>query len=98
MPDKWKTYYFWDSAGYGFLKTRMFYFKDSPEEMYYVSFLEFPDTTSTSIAIRSVFNGKNWNKEEDTHRHEKNRIENRFDSEIVSKLETFSNSHAFRDK
>jgi len=96
MPDKWKTYDFWDSAGYGFLDTRMFYFNSSPEEMYYVSFLKFPDSNSTSIAIRSVFDGKRWVNEDNTSRHEKYRIENRFDSEIVSKLEKYSNSNAIR--
>jgi hypothetical protein len=97
MPPKWKTYDFWDSAGYGFLETRMFYFKNSPEEMYWVSFLEFPDTTTTSISIRSVFDGSHWNNEGDTHRHEKNRIEARFDEEIISKLESFSHSHVVKD-
>ncbi len=41
---KWKKYDFWDKygTGYGFLETRMFYFKNPPEEMYYVSFIEYP--------------------------------------------------------
>ena len=96
MPDKWKKYDFWDSAGYGFLETRMFYFSKPPEEMYYVSFLEYPDTMTTTISIRSVFNGEHWTEEGDTRRQEENRIENRFDSEIVSKLENLSNSHAVK--
>jgi hypothetical protein len=99
MPAKWKKYDFWDSAGYGFLETRMFYFKNPPEEMYYVSFIEYPsqDTTTTTISIRSVFNGDRWTKEEDTHRQEELRIEKRFDSEIVSKIGRFSNSYVITD-
>ncbi len=72
----------------------MFYFRTSPEEMYYVSFLDYPDTMTTTISIRSVFNGERWTNEGDTRRREEDRIENRFDSEIVSKLERFSNSTA----
>jgi hypothetical protein len=99
MPAKWKKYDFWGAAGYGFLETRMFYFKNPPEEMYYVSFIDYPsqDTTTTTISIRSVFNGERWSKEEDTHRQEEDRIEKRFDSEIVSKLGRFSNSYVITD-
>lgn len=99
MPTKWKKYDFWESAGYGFLDTRMFYFKNPPEEMYYVSFLDYPsqDSSTTTISIRSVFNGQRWVKEEDTHRKEEERIEKRFDSEIVSKLGKFAHAYVITD-
>lgn len=64
--------------------------------MYWVSFIEYPDTNTSTIAIRSVFNGKVWTEEGDTHRGERTRIEERFDSAIVSKLERLSGSTAVK--
>ena len=68
--------------------------------MYYVSFVgdeqTFKDTTHIGVAIRSVFIGskRKWLKEEDFTREEENRIQARFKSEIISKLEKYTNSKA----
>lgn len=101
LPEKWKYYNNWEEKGYGFLDTRIFYFKSSPEEMYYVSFVGDDDpihdsTKETKIAIRSVFNvNTNWMLEENKNRSEKERITKRFKDEIVSKLEEYTNTKTY---
>jgi hypothetical protein len=102
IPNKWKARDNWKSRGYDFLDTRIFYFSSSPEEMYYVSFYGDAnesiqaDTTTTGISIRAVNSGADahWAKESDFSPSEKKRIDERFRSEIVSKLEAYSNSEA----
>ena len=39
IPDNLKHLDDWKKRGYGFLDSRIFYFKSSPEEMYYVTFV-----------------------------------------------------------
>ena len=53
------------------------------------------DTTHIDIAISSVFSKRkgNWS-EEDFSREEENRIQSRFKTEIISKLEKYTNSKA----
>jgi hypothetical protein len=99
-PDKWKKEDDWKERGYDFLDSRIFYFKSEPEEMYYVSFYgdandaHQADTTNTGISIRAVDNGANyiWTKESDISSSEERRIKKRFQSEIISKLEKFTNT------
>jgi hypothetical protein len=105
IPEKWDSLNDWSQRGYDFLDTRIFYFSSNPEEMYYVSFYGDAndtiqkDTTRTSLSIRAVHDGKNgWNLEDEFSNKEKNRIENRFDQEIISKLEKFSGVKAEREK
>jgi hypothetical protein len=98
IPDRYKDYNNWSKRGYDFLDSRIFYFKQLPEEMYYVTFVGdeeiFKDTTHIDIAIRSVFIGskKKWVKQEDFTEEENNRIQARFKNEIISKLERYTNS------
>lgn len=98
IPDKLQEYNFWSKSGYDFLYSRLIYFNEFPEEMFYVSFVgeeqTFKDTTHADIAIRSVFTGskKKWLKEEDFSEEEKIRITNRFENEILSKLEKYTDS------
>jgi hypothetical protein len=93
IPDKLKEYNFWSKSGYDFLESRLIYFDEFPEEMYYISFVGdekvFKDSTHADIAIRSVFlcSKKKWLKEEDFNENEKTRIKNRFENEILLKLE-----------
>ncbi|MES2575592.1 MAG: hypothetical protein V4572_11655 [Bacteroidota bacterium] len=100
IPKKWEEYNNWSKRGYNFLESRIFYFKEKPEEMYYISFIgdeeTFKDTTHIDIAIRSVFIGskKKWLKKEDLKKEEENRIQSRFKSEIISKLEKYTSSNA----
>ncbi|MBG6188405.1 hypothetical protein [Flavobacterium sp. CAN_S2] len=102
IPDKWKSYDVWGYWGKNSLEARTFYLKSNPEEMYYVSFIGdeemLKDTTHIDIAIRSVFTRRHlkWLKEEDCNDKEKERIEERFDREIISKLEEYTNVKAIR--
>lgn len=98
IPSKWNDNNDWSKRGYDFLESRIFYFKDSLEEMYYISFVgdenTFKDTTHIDVAIRSVFmeSKKIWLKQEDFTKEEENRIQTRFKTEIISKLEKYTNS------
>ncbi len=100
IPSKWIEYDHWSKSGYDFLDSRLLYFNQSPEEMYYISFVgdeeTFKDTTHIDIAIRSVFIGRKrkWLKQEDFNKEEENRIQTRFKTEIISKLEKYTNSKA----
>lgn len=97
IPTKWKEFDNWSQRGFSFLESRIFYFREPPEEMYYVAFVNYSgaDTTKSIIAIRAVFqeHGKNiWLSKGDLRSKEADRIQKRFDSEIVSKLERYTKS------
>lgn len=100
IPDKFQDYNSWSERGYDFLDSRLFYFSEFPEEMYYISFIgldqTFKDTTHIDIAIRSVFieSKERWLEEKDFTEDEKIRINSRFKNEILSKLEEYTNSKA----
>lgn len=103
IPEKWKEYDTWEKRGFGSLDTRIFYFQSEPEEMYYVSFVgdgneKQDENGPTILAIRSIFTKRHnkWLKEEDCDDNLKERIENRFDTEIISKLEKYSGIKAIR--
>ena len=85
------------------MDSRIFYFKSEPEEMYYVTFVSDGNENQerngpTILAIRSVFTKKhnNWLLIDDFEITEKERIEKRFEVEIVSKLEKYSKTKALR--
>jgi len=97
IPEKWKVFNSWSENGYGFLESRIFYFNSSPEEMYYVTFIGdsamLADATKTGIGVRAVFNGDangKWFLDQDLDSREKQRMEKRFDGEIISKLEEYT--------
>ncbi|MCC9073236.1 hypothetical protein LNQ49_16790 [Flavobacterium sp. F-65] len=100
IPAKYQNFNNWSKRGYDFLDSRIFYFSQSPEEMYYISFVgdeqNLKDTTHIDIAIRAVFAGnkKKWLKQEDFTKEEENRIQERFKTEIISKLEKYTNNDA----
>lgn len=89
IPEKWKKFDTWEERGYDFLDSRIFYFKDSPEEMYYVTFRgekANPSIDPIDIAIRAVSNGKGrWLMQDDFSKKEIERIESRLESEILLK-------------
>ena len=78
----------------------LFTLKKKPEEMYYFSFVgdeeTFKDSTHIDIAIRSVLIGRKmkWLKQEDFRKEEESRIQTIFKTEIISKLEKYTNSDA----
>ena len=103
IPEKWEEYNTWKQRGYDFLYSRIFYFKSEPEEMYYVTFVSDGNENQerngpTILAIRSVFTKKhnNWLLIDDFEITEKERIEKRFEVEIVLKLEKYSKTKALR--
>ncbi|GGH20492.1 hypothetical protein FAZ19_09810 [Sphingobacterium alkalisoli] len=102
MPDKWQDRDNWAERGYGFLEARIFYFNENPEEMYYVSFMGdstmLADSEKISIAIRAVYNGgTGWILENDLYKQERERIETRFDKEIIHRLESYTQVKARRE-
>jgi len=106
-PPKWKEEEeSWKKRGYDFLDARFFYLQDTPEELYYVSFIGDENDSiqsnanSVSIAIRAVFTRKNnrWLYEKDFNEEEKTRIENRFNNVIISKLEKYVGAKALIEK
>lgn len=99
IPNKWKDLDNWSASGYGFLDSRIFYFKTSPEEMYYVSFYgdgnekTQTDTTSIAISIRAISKGNpKWLLESDLTEIEKKRISDRFYKDVILKLEDYTKS------
>jgi hypothetical protein len=95
IPDKWKDFDNWSERGYDFLEGRILYFAASPEEMYYITVLAGDETRA---AVRAVHTGTGrWLLEEDFSSTEKERIETRFDFEIISKLETLTKSKSVRE-
>ncbi|WP_026898917.1 hypothetical protein [Daejeonella oryzae] len=102
IPDKWKDFDSWSRNGYDFLESRIFYLREHPEEMYYVSFVGdsamLANPKQVVIAIRAVNKGDyKWYLEEDCDKKERERIESRFDQEIISKLEGYTQCKAKRD-
>lgn len=104
IPNKWKTFDDWHERGYDFLDSRIFYFKTNPEEIYYVTFIGDAndsiqvDTTKTALSIRAYRNNKfGWTKEEDLSSKEKKRVQQRFDQEIISKLEEYTNTKSMKE-
>ena len=99
IPSKWEFQNDWSQRGYNFLESRIFYFKSFPEEMYYVTIQDTENSSSTKnigIAVRSVFKGNanRWYLNDDCDSKERKRIENRFDTEIITKLEELTKTKA----
>lgn len=94
IPDEWKEFDSWHERGYDFLDSRIFYFGDPPKEMYYVTYIGdkkmLSNPNSVEIAIRAVNNGAyHWILRHELSDKEAMRIMNRFDSEIVVKLQKY---------
>ena len=87
---------------HSYLRTIIFYFKDEPEEMYYVTFvgLGLGDNPNYSrLAIRGVENGKgSWKRYDDFSTTEQLRVAKRFDREIVKRLESISGVTSYVEK
>ena len=103
IAEKWIKYEHWKNSGFDFLDSRIFYFQTEPEEMYYVTFVENGNENQnnfgpTILAVRSVFTKRHnkWLKKENCSEKLKERIESRFETEIISKLELYSGIIATR--
>jgi len=88
IPEKWKKFDDWKDRGYGFLDSRIFYFRNNPEEMFYVTITG--DTSAQShsqMSIRAVCRGNaKWLLQENFSKSEIEKIELKFESEILSKI------------
>jgi hypothetical protein len=100
VPGKWMEEDSAEIKSYFFMPSMTFYFKENPEEMYFVTFIGddtmLADTSKTIIAIRSVNYGVEWFRYDDESPAEQVRIEKRFDKEIISKLELFTGTDALK--
>ena len=94
VPEKWK-----ETAGsiehtYRFFLNTCLYLKGPPEEMYFVSYDG--SLKASAISIRSVFKGGRWYIKNDLDNSEIERIEKRFDEEIIKKIEKKTGTKAER--
>lgn len=98
-PDKWHSLTVSNNAK-NLIEGWIFYFGSHPEEMYGATLIGdstmLSDKTTIRIAIRTVYNGQYWMVESALSSAEKKRIEARFDTEIISKLEKISGFKASR--
>lgn len=102
IPGKWNSEAdYWVKANSD-LKTTIFYFKDAPEEMYYVTFIGAgtgDNPNYSRLAIRGVQkNNGNWKRFEEFNTTEQERIEKRFEKEVVTKLEQITNARSYVEK
>ena len=101
IPEKWRDLDNWSQRGFGFLNGKIVYFKISPEEMYYVTILGDSvgnrSNLKTTIAIRAINIGYRWFKYNELSDEDRKRINDRFNEEIVPKLEVYTNSHGAKE-
>nr|WP_315422511.1 hypothetical protein [uncultured Pedobacter sp.] len=104
IPDSLKKYDDWSKRGYNFLQSRVLYFDTPPKELYYMTYIgdstDLLDTTKIGIAIRAVCipeKSSKWLLGEELNDAEKNRMTARFNTEIISRLEEYTKSKAFKE-
>jgi hypothetical protein len=96
IPDKWKETAASIEHTYEFLADDVtcLYLNDNPEEMYFVSYQG--NSKFTVISVRSVFRHGRWSVKGDLDNEEIDRIETRFDNEIIKKIEYRTRTKAER--
>jgi hypothetical protein len=92
LPDKWKKTSSNIQQNYEFMSTICIYFRESPEEMYFLSYNG--NSKVTKISVRSVYDGKIWRTQNKCTDEENSRINNRFQQIIIKKLKNITNSSA----
>jgi hypothetical protein len=94
IPDKWHELDNWNRRGLGFLQGKIFYFREQPEEMFYVtSGVSDNINVHASLFIRAINRGYRWFKFDELDEAEKKRVEYRFEKSICSKLGNYSKSN-----
>src|SRR3569833_751866 len=86
MPQKWEQYNTLKPRPASYLENKYFYFKDQPEEMYYVVLIDnlvmTGDSSRAGLAIRAVNTGKSkWLLESALGYGDERRIAKRFDTD-----------------
>ena len=94
IPDKWKETALSIEDTYDFLTADVtcLYLKDNPEEMYFVSYQG--NKKVTVISIRSVYKNEQWFGKGNLESKEIDRIEKRFDNQIIRIIEEKVNRKA----
>lgn len=103
MPQKWEQYNTLKPRPAPYLENKYFYFKDRPEEMYYVVLVDNlvmnGDSSHSALAIRAVNTGRSkWLLESDLGYRDERRISKRFDSLIVSKLKLYTGAKVRKEE
>jgi hypothetical protein len=103
VPNKWADEDTSIKKSYFFLEGKTFYFKNNPEEMYYVTFIGdsavLADSKKATISIRLINNGgSKWLRFKEVDTTERKRIEKRFDAEIIGKLENYTGTKSFKSE
>lgn len=95
IPDKWIENAMSIRHTYEFMRENTcVYLKGYPEEMYFVSYNG--NSKFSVISIRSVYMQNRWFTQKDLDDSERERIENRFDAEIINKIENATGTKAER--
>lgn len=96
IPDKWRETAVSIEQTYAFLADDVtcLYLNDTPEEMYFVSYKG--NSKFTIISVRSVFRHGRWSVQGNLDDEEIDRIETRFDNEIIKKIENKTRTKAER--
>jgi hypothetical protein len=96
IPVKWKENASSIEHTYEFLADDVtcLYMNDNPEEMYFVSYQG--NSKFTVISVRSVFRHGRWSVKRDLDDEEIDRIEKRFEDEIIKKIENRTRTKAER--
>jgi hypothetical protein len=85
-PAHWNDYEFEKDS----LEDIFIYFKNGPRELYRVGFNNYDDQPEykdkTTLALVAIFDGHLWHSDRDLTRAEESRIEDRFQTEILSKM------------
>ncbi|TKB98714.1 hypothetical protein [Pedobacter cryophilus] len=86
IPLKWKK----NAVGMDFLDEKFIYFKNAPEEILRIGFtgdsIQWKSHTSSKLALVGVFRGNEWLFEKDMSASEKERLQKRLETEILSKM------------
>jgi hypothetical protein len=102
IPAKWLRYDNFAAKPSTYLFKKIFYFKDKPEEMYYVSLIDDSimtgDTSQTGLAIRAVNRGDEWMQVDKFDYKQQRKIQRRFNKEIISKLKEYTKARVYMEE
>jgi hypothetical protein len=102
IPAKWLRYDNFAAKPSTYLFKKIFYFKDKPEEMYYVSLIDDSimtgDTSQTGLAIRAVNRNGEWMQVDKFDYKQQRKIQRRFNKEIISKLKEYTKARVYMEE
>lgn len=102
VPQKWVQYDSLAMKPLPYMFKKIFYFKDKPEEMYYISLIDDSimtgDTSQTGLAIRAVNRGGDWMLVDKFDYKQQKKIQKRFNKEIISKLKAYTKAKVYMEE